>query len=217
VNAFTYDQPPEAQGRTFVLSVGDESQTSLLRSEAGSDCKVVDHVSGRLVPVDRQSLIRTLAGEYPARFFRTAREAADAAAAVRQVVEHVPIAVEWDRIGFSAQSRMRFARRFPLDIEPPTVPWAYGAVVPLAYDVRPVRSVLRVTASIQEGEAGFGVLTADERDFLVRVTRKAALESQVIELPLPELTPWGPLVIQNWESPSRTRVVVDLIDVKQIR
>jgi hypothetical protein len=97
---------------------------------------------------------------------------------------------------------------FPLVVEPPVKPWAYGLAWPIRFsDDRP--RVLRLHCRVERGTAAFGVATWQRQSFEYRVVVPRQDGQVVVNLPIPYPSEAGPIVVQATHGDAAVRVVID--------
>jgi hypothetical protein len=103
-------------------------------------------------------------------------------------------------------------RVLPLRVRPPRQMWAYGALLSVPYPADG-ECVLRIRCRVLCGRAGFGVLTADESDFIERLFVHAQPDDLIVNLSIPSTRHAGRVVVQATDSVDVAEVLVDAIEI----
>jgi hypothetical protein len=90
--------------------------------------------------------------------------------------------------------------------------WAYGALLSVPYPADG-ECVLRIRCRVLCGRAGFGVLTADESDFIERLFVHAQPDDLIVNLSIPSTRHAGRVVVQATDSVDVAEVLVDAIEI----
>ena len=98
----------------------------------------------------------------------------------------VPLPIDWANAAFSETMKQNGSGRFPLEIETPPQPWAYGAVLPFRAEDAANCGLVRLRARVLEGRVGFGILNHGQDDFIYRSLVSASSDPVTVMLPIAE-------------------------------
>ncbi|MGH9374320.1 MAG: hypothetical protein ACRD15_22620, partial [Vicinamibacterales bacterium] len=205
--------PGNAFARTLLIRIGLRAAVEAEVQADGATCVARDQALGVI-----QTGSAPEAPPTPIDFFDDYRELAAALGREDRRYEPVGAAeatLDWPRLSLWGRGTPPATAAGPFVVEPPQQAWAYGAVLPLRLPTPAETLVLRVQVRVEAGRAGIGVLNAAETDFVLR--QPVPPGRHVLELNLPRTPALGPIVVQNWDAPLHTRVVVERVTIERRR
>lgn len=209
---FAYDREPTPSSPSIVLLGMPASQSVAIDQMTTTGCVVRDSRRGDLRDIGRDGLRTNVRTDPPIQFFTSGRAAMVAAG--HAVMRRVPMSIDWGRVSFTLDGP---SRTLPLTLVAPAQQWAYEAVVPFTTTEAVAGLTLRLDVDVTTSQAGFGVLTSNQHDFVVRQLVEPKPLRQIIELTIPGgLDTVGPLVIQNGERATATHVIVHSIEATRV-
>jgi hypothetical protein len=131
------------------------------------------------------------------------------------VLDNVASGYNPERSGFSGLSKPIEPEVGSATVEPPMgVPWAFGAMLEInkPQDSNAPEYLLIVELLVESGEAGLGLLSRAESDYLYRRSFRASPKLWEIHIQISDLAEIGRLVVQNWEQADR--VAAKLLSLK---
>ncbi len=123
-----------------------------------------------------------------------------------------PLPIDWSHAMLLPGGSAPPDRNWPLTLQTPPQPWAYGVVLPLAMSPTGSPLHVRITVRVLAGKAGFGLLNHAQAGFLQREFVAASPNPVTVVLTAPGDQEVGPLVVQTAEAAGSAQVVVDSAD-----
>lgn len=105
-----------------------------------------------------------------------------------------------------------------LSLRTPPTPWHYAAELRFC---RPRGDhgelLMRVELLVKTGRIGLGVLNRNGPNYLFRVSLRAMQSTQVVNIPLDDLSKAGQLILQTWDEPAHAEVELLRVRIMTLR